>query len=199
MKMSKNKNTQTYVVLGIFYGGTSATAGALRILGVDMGVEKNTKNHEDAVMQHAQLDMDAWKKRIQERNAEEKTWGFKHPNTVRFFDELEPYLVNPYYIAVYRDKEAIADSEEKYVGLYRKKSYARTDWWYEKMDTILQENPENSLELYYGAMTNPNQQREQAEKLYEFVKGNKPKKDNKTVQKIVDFWNSGDYTQLDKR
>ena len=196
---SANLQPGTYVVLGIFRGGTSAVAGTLRILGVDMGYVHGRTDHEDPMLID-EFDLDVWRKYIQARNSNEQTYGFKQPNTVRFFDEIEPYLKNPRYVLVYRNPEDIANSEHKHVGLERQESLDRTQWWYDRMQNI-EQSDRDTVTLHYEHLARPNftgtdRQRESAENLYAFVTGKQPTKRNKTVQKVIDFWNRKEYSTL---
>lgn len=95
------------MVLGVERGGTSMVAGVLRALGVNMG-ERAGFNHEDP--QFLVEDLEKLTRRIRHRNKESDVWGFKVPRLVQHLNFFESNLRNPYYVIVYRNLLAIADS-----------------------------------------------------------------------------------------
>ena len=97
---------RTLVVLGVQRGGTSMVAGVLRALGVDMG--RAGLNHEDP--RFIRADEAKLRRVIDLRNSERDIWGFKVPETTLQLDYLEKSLRNPYYICVFRNIAAVADS-----------------------------------------------------------------------------------------
>jgi len=103
----KNERQKTVMVLGVERGGTSMVAGILRGLGVNMG-DRAGFNHEDP--QFLTDDPDVLGKRIQNRNKQADVWGFKIPKQVQLMDFFEGNLRNPYYVIVFRNLLAIADS-----------------------------------------------------------------------------------------
>ncbi|HVX35835.1 MAG TPA: hypothetical protein VHC71_06425 [Hyphomicrobium sp.] len=103
----KNERQKTVMVLGVERGGTSMAAGILRGLGVNMG-NRVGFNHEDP--QFLTDDPPVLQKRIQTRNKEADVWGFKIPKHVQLMDFFEKNLRNPYYVIVFRNLLAIADS-----------------------------------------------------------------------------------------
>ncbi|HVX35846.1 MAG TPA: hypothetical protein VHC71_06480 [Hyphomicrobium sp.] len=98
---------KTVMVLGVERGGTSMVAGILRGLGVNMG-ERAGFNHEDP--QFLAEDPDVLLRRIQTRNKQADVWGFKIPKQIQLMDFFESSLRNPYYVIVFRNLLAIADS-----------------------------------------------------------------------------------------
>lgn len=103
----KIPNQRTVVVLGVERGGTSMAAGVIRGLGVSMG-PKAGLNHEDPLFLTEETDR--LKNRIGMRNNESDVWGFKVPKASLMLDFYEKHLRNPYYIIVYRNSLAVADS-----------------------------------------------------------------------------------------
>lgn len=98
---------KTVVVLGVERGGTSMAAGIIRGLGINMG-KRAGLNHEDPLFLTEEYERLA--NRIRMRNKEEETWGFKVPRSSLHLDFFEQNLRNPYYVVVYRNSLAIADS-----------------------------------------------------------------------------------------
>jgi hypothetical protein len=100
---------RTYAIFGIRRGGTSMVAGIARALGLDLGSTGKRKTNEDPRFQSAPLPT-LWRA-VEERNAETDVWGWKYPAAGRYLTELSRSLRNPYYIAVYRDPVAAAQSQ----------------------------------------------------------------------------------------
>lgn len=106
-KKDASDEPKTVVVLGVERGGTSMAAGIIRALGINMG-KRAGLNHEDPLFlteEHDRLE-----KRIRMRNKEEDTWGFKVPKSSLHLDFYEKRLRNPFYVVVYRNSLAVADS-----------------------------------------------------------------------------------------
>jgi len=102
---------RTYALFGTRRGGTSMVAGVARALGLDLGRTGKRKNNEDPRFQGATLPA-LWSL-VEERNASADVWGWKHPAAGRYLTELSRSLRNPYYIVVYRDPVASAQSQIK--------------------------------------------------------------------------------------
>jgi hypothetical protein len=102
---------RTYALFGTRRGGTSMVAGVARALGLDLGRTGQRKNNEDPRFQGATLPA-LWSL-VEERNASADVWGWKHPAAGRYLTELSRSLRNPYYIVVYRDPVASAQSQIK--------------------------------------------------------------------------------------
>lgn len=102
-----NKSNKTFVVLGVERGGTSMAAGVLRALGINMG-ERAGLNHEDP--RFLSDDQGRLGRLIIQRNKELAIWGFKVPKSALMLEFYEKTLRNPYYVVVYRNIAAIADS-----------------------------------------------------------------------------------------
>lgn len=123
-----NEHKKTFIVLGCGRGGTSMTAGILRVLGVDMG-ERLTNTHEDLRFKLSlQLSIDpriwlqnrlCWrrlKELVAERDREADLWGFKSVTAHTYIGRLAPLLRNPYYILVMRNPLDVAFSSERRKG-----------------------------------------------------------------------------------
>jgi hypothetical protein len=101
------KSHRTIVVLGVERGGTSMVAGVLRALGINMG-ERAGLNHEDP--RFLSDDQERLDRLIKQRNKELEVWGFKVPKSALMLEFYKQRLRNPYYIVVFRNIAAIADS-----------------------------------------------------------------------------------------
>lgn len=96
---------KTFIVMGCAKGGTSATAGVLKIHGIPMfGTAKTTDDHE--LLNHIN-NVPVLDKMIAERN-QDGDWGLKHPDLWRSHARLQQHLTNPHWIFVYRDPIAVA-------------------------------------------------------------------------------------------
>ena len=136
MDFGKNKQ-KTVIVLGCPRSGTSLTAGLLRILGVDVGIGSRPDRHnprggfEDE--DFAKMDSDIMqrleslnsdnkkdvikrefgekiKKLIKEKSEDKIIWGWKHPPTVFTIDFYLSYLINPFFVIVFRNPIGVAKS-----------------------------------------------------------------------------------------
>lgn len=114
IRSSQQTNKKTVIVLGAPRGGTSAVAGILRCLGIYMG-ENLGHQHEDPIFKR-EVKTQEKVQAISERNKRYDIWGWKMPNTVHYIEQVIPYLINPHFIAVYRDPLEIAKSSAKYDG-----------------------------------------------------------------------------------
>jgi hypothetical protein len=102
---------RTYAIFGTRRGGTSMVAGVARALGLDLGRTGKRRTNEDPRFHGAT--MQALWSLVEERNASADIWGWKHPIAVNYLTELSRSLRNPYYIVVYRDPVASAQSQIK--------------------------------------------------------------------------------------
>lgn len=57
---------------------------------------------------------------IQERNNSHRLWGWKVPNAIYYINQIQHLLINPVFLFIYRDEEAIARSSAK---------HDRKVWW----------------------------------------------------------------------
>lgn len=102
---------RTYALFGTRRGGTSMVAGVARALGLDLGRTGKRRTNEDPRFHGAT--MPALWSLVEERNASADIWGWKHPAAGNYLTELSRSLRNPYYIVVYRDPVASAQSQIK--------------------------------------------------------------------------------------
>ncbi|MEP5765017.1 MAG: sulfotransferase [Halieaceae bacterium] len=98
------------VVLGTARGGTSAIAGALSLLGVDMGPGALPPVFEDLELALAieAEDGPAVEEVIAQRASPGRPWGFKRPGYIKYADKYHAQLGAVRYIAVFRDPMAVA-------------------------------------------------------------------------------------------
>ncbi|GEM_PF-1407476 len=107
---------RTFVVLGCPRGGTSLLAGALHASGIYMG-DFRTAQYEDPAFKVRPGDA----RRnpnieacllpvIEARNRTHRYWGWKVPNSIYYIQQIRHLLVNPVFLFVYREEEAIARS-----------------------------------------------------------------------------------------
>lgn len=104
---------RTYAVFGLERGGTSAVAGIVRALGIDLGSGLDRNNEDFAFHERSLEEM---KQVVAERNATHDVWGFKYPNAGQFLPVLSRSLRNPFYIVVHRDPVATAHSRSRWDG-----------------------------------------------------------------------------------
>jgi hypothetical protein len=113
-------------VVGCGRGGTSLVAGAAIILGVPMGTDSDSINHEDVELVHAAQGRDVegrptnvsagsmtenLKVLIRKRNESSDLWGWKDPSADLYLQDISDSLRNPFIVFVNRDMAAIAQSE----------------------------------------------------------------------------------------
>lgn len=111
---------KTFVVLGCPRGGTSLIAGALYHSGISMG-NFRTGQYEDQDFKidpkRARSAKRLLRPRIRVRNSMHEYWGWKVPNAIYYIDRIRKHLVNPQYIFIYRDPEAVARSSARHDGV----------------------------------------------------------------------------------
>lgn len=88
-------------------------AGAMQILGVAMG--SVSEQHEDPAFGEA-IPTEEKLAAIRERNARFARWGWKLPNTIYFYHDLHEALINPVFVAIYRNPFDVFMSSCKYDG-----------------------------------------------------------------------------------
>lgn len=115
------RTRRTFVVLGCPRGGTSLVAGALSAAGVAMGeTDFERDRYEDQAFKIEPADSATAARRlipvIQARNRAHEYWGWKLPNTIYYIDRIKHLLVEPTWLIVYRDPEAIARSSARHDG-----------------------------------------------------------------------------------
>ncbi|GJL97067.1 MAG: hypothetical protein DHS20C06_08840 [Hyphobacterium sp.] len=111
-------------VFGAPRGGTSMVAGALRILGSNMGARQGNGNNEDLDIQEARGNVgelgdpehSAFKEAvlrmrpvIEARARLPESWGWKDPHGVLYAKAIEDLLPAPRLICVMRDPQAVAE------------------------------------------------------------------------------------------
>jgi len=101
---SRTNNQRTFLIFGVNRGGTTATAGAIRRLGVFLGDDIGG-NLEDKLFRK-RLGLGSLRSTITHRNADHDVWGWKHPHPHQYIDDLLPDLRNPRLILVTRDLTA---------------------------------------------------------------------------------------------
>lgn len=111
-------------VFGAPRGGTSMVAGALRILGADMGARQGNGNNEDLDIQDARGNVAAlgdpehsafkaavarMRTIIEARAQSIESWGWKDPHGVLYASAVEDLLPEPRLLCVMRDPQAAAE------------------------------------------------------------------------------------------
>jgi len=108
------------IVFGAPRGGTSMVAGALRILGADLGARQGDGNNEDLDLLEARGElpalhadraaalqrMRAW---LAGRKEAQGVWGWKDPHAALYADALLADLPAPRLLGVFRDPVACAE------------------------------------------------------------------------------------------
>lgn len=117
---SRTRVKKTFVVLGCPRGGTSLIAGALYHCGISMG-NFRTGQYEDPDFklrpERARSARRLLPPRIRVRNSIHEYWGWKVPNAIYYIGRIRKHLVNPQYLFVYRDPEAVARSSARHDGI----------------------------------------------------------------------------------
>ena len=114
---------RTYIVLGMPSGGTSMTAGSLRIMGVEMGDDYDDANQEDFEFPRLAASLqplhdnkgnpidskfEEIRALVRKRNAEKPVWGWKDPHSRLYIREIYASLRNPHFVLITRDHMAAA-------------------------------------------------------------------------------------------
>jgi len=112
------------LVFGAPRGGTSMVAGALCILGVDMGARQGVGNNEDLDLQDArggvaelgnpesealQAAVTRMRPLIERRSEADMAWGWKDPHGVLYAAQVQDLLPAARMICVFRDPHAAAE------------------------------------------------------------------------------------------
>lgn len=115
---------QGIFVFGAPRGGTSMVAGALRILGVDMGARQGVGNNEDLDIQDARggvaelgdpasgvfrSALSRMRPAIVKRAESGQPWGWKDPHGALYAAQVQDLLPDPRIICVFRDPQAAAE------------------------------------------------------------------------------------------
>ncbi|MEJ1995735.1 MAG: hypothetical protein P8X75_11095 [Limibacillus sp.] len=123
IRAPKPAEKRTLIVLGMPSGGTSMTAGALRIMGVNMGDDYDDANQEDYEFPRLAASLqplhdskgrpidskfEELRKLVRRRNEEKAVWGFKDPHSRLYIQEIYPALRNPHFLMIFRDHMAAA-------------------------------------------------------------------------------------------
>lgn len=104
---------RTFIVFGVPRGGTSAVAGALLRLGVDMG-PKLPKNHEDP--DFVKQDIAHMAAAIERRNQDKTVWGWKYPEAAGYLEDIIGRVRNPHLVLVCRDPAALMQGLSRWGG-----------------------------------------------------------------------------------
>jgi hypothetical protein len=117
---TEGERQRTYIVFGTRRGGTSAAAGVLRALGLDLGDVGTRKTNEDPAFQAKPLN--EMRTAIKRRNAEKDVWGWKFAGAGSYLPELVGSVRNPYFVVVFRDPVAAALSQARLDREHNKRS-----------------------------------------------------------------------------
>jgi len=100
MKENPYKDRFTVIITGTPRGGTSAVAGVVQRLGINIG-ENLPNNYEDPDFNLRNRENIA--SVISSRNEAHMIWGFKFPNAAAYLNDFRQDFVNPVLISVERD------------------------------------------------------------------------------------------------
>ena len=96
----------TIAILDLAHHGTTMLAGCYEILGVPMvGLGLQAKRMEDPLIIRALQDEHAFATVVAARS--HRAWGFKYPGAWLYADLLGKYLVDPLYLAIYKDPVSV--------------------------------------------------------------------------------------------
>ena len=109
-RASSEADQRTIHIFGVNRGGTTAVSGLVSRLGIYLGSEVGT-NLEDRDFR-LKRGLPAILESVRERNEQFDVWGWKHPHSNGYIDDVLPHLRNPRFIAVTRDLTANA------IGMY---------------------------------------------------------------------------------
>ena len=125
LRPARNEEPRTIVVLGMPRGGTSMVAGVLSLLGFNIGDDVEQSNQEDQEFTRLAAELeplydsagapikekfDKLRALVAKKNEARPVWAFKDPNAHVYINELMPVLRNPYFVLVFRDHFAAAQT-----------------------------------------------------------------------------------------
>ncbi|SNS92952.1 sulfotransferase [Tropicimonas sediminicola] len=103
---SQEAPQRTFHIFGVNRGGTTAVAGVLSGLGIPLGTETGT-NLEDRDFR-LKRGLGAIVETVARRNEAFDVWGWKHPHSNGYIEDLLPHLRNVRFIVTTRDLGANA-------------------------------------------------------------------------------------------
>jgi hypothetical protein len=178
------------VVLGCHRSGTTLVTRLLHEMGVYMGARMDRRNWEDADFQKTNqtiLDMadGNWGKppapeAITEAVAkmavpyflsmkrQSELWGWKDPRTVLTIHALHPYLEDPRYVVIRRNKRDVVSSLTLRSG-WKWNWGALVDEYVKRLDAFVAETDAPVLEMDYEQLTNQGQSKKAVRRLAQFV------------------------------
>jgi len=124
LRLSPDAEGRGIFVFGGPRGGTSMVAGALRLLGVDMGARQGHGNNEDLDIQEARggiaelgdpesaafaAALERMRPVITRRAECDAAWGWKDPHGALYGAAVEDLLPAPRLVCVFRDPHAAAE------------------------------------------------------------------------------------------
>lgn len=113
-KLSSSISEKTVLVFGCGRGGTSAVAGVLRILGVNMPNAHPLKHEWSPICYEGkQVDREATRRTIESFDLQYPIWGWKAPKDVFCLDQYIAMLRNPHIVIVFRNILDILDSTRR--------------------------------------------------------------------------------------
>lgn len=110
--VSYDTPNRTVVVLGAPRGGTSMVSGALAMLGVYMGDATGHQKEDPRFREETPIETK--RAAIAANNNSHMIWGWKLPNTIYYYGQLHPHLVNPIFVSVYRNPYGVARSSARH-------------------------------------------------------------------------------------
>lgn len=108
---------KTIVVIGCARGGTSAVAGILNHMGLEM-YGAHAPNFED-IRLGSLLESNKtneFEQCIKEYNERSETWAWKRPSAIKHLGYITKNIRNPYFICVFRDVFSIANRNKISMG-----------------------------------------------------------------------------------
>ena len=99
---SRTASQKTFPIIGIVRGGTTAVAGCMRKMGLNIG-SNLPNNLEDPDFSHGPS---VNQELVAGRNAAHPVWGWKFPHGANYIERIFPRLRNPRFVVVTRDLAA---------------------------------------------------------------------------------------------
>jgi hypothetical protein len=148
---------RTVVIIDFPRCGSSMTAGVLEILGVPMvGTNYDPYKLEDIDIQkslYMEPDEDKFASIVAERSARNEIWGWKCLGGWKFADWYAKYLVDPVYIAIYKDPVSVTRGRYRAMGI--SKIHSTFANMYEGLRGILDNKMPTRFLSYQTAIVDP--------------------------------------------
>lgn len=152
------KCERTIAIIDEARNGTTMVTGIYAILGVPMfnrAGHIQPMTYEDMDIINTVIKDEAkFAANVQERNEKYKVWGFKMVGGWRVGDRLKKYLINPVYIAIFKDPVSLARRRfEHDINIYHIEHVLNQ--WHKTVDGLIAFDEKVHVLNYWDAIVDP--------------------------------------------